>query len=309
MGCLCSDNFYSAPVLPKRTASAASSFDGEYRLMSSLKSFERNFFADYKLHKEIIGYGARGEICLCTENSSKKTFAVKILNKAQLPQEIVKARLVKKQVEMVSVLNHPSILKIYDFYEDRSNYYILMDYAKGGDLFNKLEKFGPLTEAQASRIMEQVFLGLAHMHRNGIAHRDIKPENILIEEKGSEINVKIIDFDTAASFESRKFYDKQGSRYYMAPEVIKGDYNEKCDLWSAGVMLYVLLTNSFPFHDEQDKETEHLILSGKIDLEYLRSEDISDEAIELLNTLLNTNPSKRIDAFKASNHEWILKFR
>ena len=233
MGCLCSTDSSTTLLLPHRTvsaASASSSYSSDLFENSFLKLYERNFFADYILEKEIKGSGARGEIRLCINKSSEKIYAVKILNKALLPVEVIKGRLVKRQVNMLSVLDHPSILKILDFYEDQANYYIVMDYAGGGDLFQKMEKVGLFPEEMAARIMKQILSALAHMHSKGIAHRDIKPENIIIEEKTREIAVKIIDFDTAVKFEGKKLSDKQGSIYYMSPEVIRGEYNEKCDI-------------------------------------------------------------------------------
>ena len=209
---------------------------------------------------------------------------------------------------MLSVLNHPSILKIHEFYEDNSNYYITMDYIKEGDLFAKMEKTQIFSEEKAARIMKQIFSALAHMHSLKIAHRDIKPENIMIQESDSEILIKIIDFDTAISFENKILTDKQGSLYYMSPEVLHEEYNEKCDVWSAGIILFALLTNSFPFYSETTEETEKLIQSGKIDIEYLKSEGVSGEAIQLIKSVLNPNSTKRISAEEASHHGWILKY-
>ena len=308
MGCLCSNDSTSVVKPLQRSTSAFSTSSIDLHPPLFFQTHERNIYADYKIEKEIIGYGARGEIRLCTNNSSGKKFAVKIVNKAQLPPEVVKGKLVKKQVDMLSTLNHPSILKIYDFYEDPSNYFILMDYVKGGDLFEKIKHTQYFSEEMAARIMKQIFSCLAHMHSYSIAHRDIKPENILIEETAKNIVVKIIDFDTAANFSGKKFKDQQGSIYYMSPDVLKGDYAEKCDVWSAGIILYTLLTNSFPFFSEDRLDTEQLILSAKLDIEYLKSIGISSEAIDLLRKVLNPLPDQRFSAAEASHHGWILKY-
>ena len=230
MGCLCSADFSSATKVPQRCLSAYSNLDTENSPGIFLKTYEKNFYANYKLGKEIIGYGSHGEIRLCTKLSTGKEFAVKILNKALIPVEAIKNRIIYRQVKMLSVLNHPSILKIHEFYEDNSNYYITMDYIKEGDLFAKMEKTQIFSEEKAARIMKQIFSALAHMHSLKIAHRDIKPENIMIQESDSEILIKIIDFDTAISFENKILTDKQGSLYYMSPEVLHEEYNEKCDV-------------------------------------------------------------------------------
>jgi calcium-dependent protein kinase len=268
---------------------------------------ERNFYADYKLGKDIIGYGTHGEVRTCVHIQTDRLFAVKLINKASLPAEVIRHRLIQKQFNLILSLNHPSILKLYEFYEDRGNYFIVMEYVQGGDLFEKLKKVQYFTETAAARIMKQILSAIAHMHSKGIAHRDIKPENIMIEEKQGDIVVKIIDFDTAIPFQGKVLKDKQGSSYYLAPEVIKGEYNEKCDVWSAGITMYVLLTNTFPFATEDSDEVEIAILDGKLDLDYLREEGISNEAISLLCKTLDKNIDSRFSAYDASNHGWILR--
>ena len=310
MGSLCS-NDRSHPinaVIPQRTASLYSNTSNSNSVTDfSLKPEERNFYALYDLGRDIIGYGAHGEIRSCEHKFTGQKFAVKLITKASVPQEVIRKRLIPKQFKLLTVLAHPSILKAYDLYEDRGRYFIVMDLVQGTDLFEKLKSINYFSETAAARIMKQIFSGIAHMHSKKIAHRDIKPENIMIEEKNHKISAKIIDFDTAIEYEGRVLTDKQGSLYYIPPEVLKGEYNEKCDVWSAGVTMYVLLTNRFPFNGDNEGDLQRSILDDKLDIEYLRNERISDDAIHLLERLLDKNPKKRFSASDASHHHWILK--
>jgi serine/threonine protein kinase len=310
MGSLCS-NDRSNPVQSQpaqRTASLYSQTStSSAHSAFSLKSEERNFYALYNQSQDLIGFGAHGEIRICEHKFTGEKFAVKLITKASVPEEVLRKRLIPKQFKLVSVLDHPSILKFHDMYEDRNRFFILMDYVSGGDLFQRLKETPYFSETAAARVMKQIFSGLAHMHSKKIAHRDIKPENILIEEKNKKLSIKVIDFDTAIDFENRVLTDKQGSLYYIAPEVIKGKYNEKCDVWSAGVTLFVLLTNRFPFNGEDETELQRSIIEDPLDVDYLRNERISDDAIHLLERLLDKNYKKRFSASDASHHHWILK--
>lgn len=307
MGCLCSSDSAAVQKTIVKCTSALTSYDNSPHTLF-IKPEEKNFYANYRLGKEIIGYGARGEVRLCEQSLTGKVFAVKMINKALLPDKVVKEKLVKKQISMLSVLDHPSILKIRDFYEDGSNYFILMDYSKGGDLFEKIKNTHYFSEEVAARIMKQIFSALAHMHSKSIAHRDIKPENVIVEDNSKQIVVKIIDFDTAVNFSGRRLNDKQGSIYYMAPDIIRGNYTEKCDIWSAGVILYTLLTNSLPFYSEDPVQTENQILEAKVDYEYLKELRLSKEVIHLLANLLTPSCKDRYSAAEACNHGWILKY-
>lgn len=310
MGSLCS-NDRSNPVgtvIVQRTASLYSNTSNSSSITDlNLKSEERNFYALYTLGHDIIGYGTHGEIRRCEHKFTGQTYAVKLITKASVPQEVIRKRLIPKQFKLLSTLDHPSILKAHNLYEDRGRYFIVMDLVEGGDLFEKIKSTNYLAEIAAARVMKQIFSGIAHMHSKKIAHRDIKPENIMIEEKGHKILAKIVDFDTAIEFEGRNLTDKQGSLFYIPPEVLKGKYNEKCDVWSAGVTMYILLTNRFPFNGDNDAELQKSILEDKLDVEYLRNERISEEAIHLLERLLEKNPKKRFSAADASHHHWILK--
>ena len=307
MGCLCSSNIASQSGLLKRSLSYKSRHDTEdFSFSASLPT--KNFYSQYKLSPNPLGSGLYGEIRLCTHIKTEKVYAVKIILKAGLPTDLVKHHSIEKQFRLIQTLDHPCILKIFEFYEDFSNYYLVMEYVNGGDLYSKIEKTKKFSEETAAKIIKQLLSALAYMHSKNIAHRDIKPENILIEEKNGAMALKLIDFDTCIKVApSTKLKGIFGTVYYMAPEVIEGYYNEKCDVWSTGVILYSLLTKSFPYGGHSDNEIMNNITSSRLNLEILQTDGVSAEAISLVKKLLKFNKKKRLTASEASNDLWLLK--
>lgn len=230
----------------------------------------RSFYSVYKIDSNPIGSGLMGEIRLCTDLRTRDVRAVKIISKAGLDKKEIDSRSVFYEVEILKTLDHPNILKIFEYFEDRSNYYIVMEYCQGGDLFDKVVQMKSFTEHQAAKILEQIFSGLSYLHNRGVIHRDIKPENIVIvdTEDPNELSIKIIDFDNATFFEvNQQIQGAYGTPLYMAPEVIKGKYNEKCDMWSCGVIMYILLTGIPPFDAADDAELVKIIKKGNYNIE------------------------------------------
>lgn len=307
MGCLCSSKL----DLPSTGVVRSTSFTSMREFSSlSLQNFSstRNFYSEYKLHKDPIGSGLYGEIRVCFQFSTNKKFAVKIVSKSGLPSDHLKKKVFESQFKLIRSLDHPSILKLFDFFEDACNYYLVMEYVKGGDLLTKLEKSGRFSEKEAAKVMKQLLSALAYMHSQHIIHRDVKCENVLIEENQGQIVVKLIDFDTIIKLsDEKKCFGKYGTVYYMAPEVINGAYNEKCDVWSAGILLYSMITKTFPYGGNCDEGIMRNIVSSKINFSALKIYRASDELIHFLQLLLDPCPSTRISAKKACSHPWILK--
>ena len=306
MGCLCPSSSSITSKGLTRSATAYTNRDLEMSFYSS--PIHGNFFSEYSLQKDQIGSGLIGEIRLCRHLSSSKTFAVKIVSKAGLPDHCLKSRVIDRQIKILQSLDHPTILHLHDSFEDSSNYYLVMEHVKGGDLYSAIERRQGFSEPVAAKIIRQLLSALAYMHKLRVAHRDIKPENLLVEELGNNVIVKLIDFDTAVRFDEGKLMKGIfGTVYYMAPEVIQGEYCEKCDVWSAGVILYSLITNSFPFGGSTDEEIMKSIIGGKLNLEVLKANWASSELLQLIKGMLHPNPRMRLSASEAISNVWIQK--
>lgn len=256
-----------------------------------------------------IGRGLLGQVYLCRQVLTNKVFAVKIISKAGLPADYLKKHVIETQIRIMQEVDHPSIVKIVDFFDDARNFYLVMEYVKGGDLLDKIEKFGPFSEQLAANVMKQIFSALAYLHSKGIVHRDIKCDNILIEEYNKQVIVKLIDFDTITKLNpEEKLKGVYGTVYYMSPELISGTYTEKVDTWSAGIILYTLITQHFPFGGETEDIIMRSITSYKVDLNLMSKHKVSFELSDFLSKLINPNPDKRLSAKAAIKHPWITKF-
>ena len=177
----------------------------------------------------------------------------------------------------------------------------------GGELFDKISEEQFFSEHDAAHIMKQVLSGINYCHQKNIVHRDLKPENLLLDKDESSPKIKIIDFGTSQTFDpDQPMSQKFGTPYYIAPEVLKKKYTAKCDIWSIGVILYILLCGYPPFNGGNDKQIIEAVLKGKFTLEEPEWDDISEDAKDLVRKMLEYEPSKRISASDALQHKWIL---
>ena len=257
------------------------------------------------IKKKLLGSGAFGEVWLVRHKNLERDFAMKIIkkrkNKSNEEKEIL------NEIEILKKLDHPKILKIIDFYSKVKKYYIITEYCPEGELFNEIIKVGRFDEGQTAFIINQILKAISYCHRNQIIHRDIKPENIMItkREKNGCLQVKLIDFGTAKIFEKGQSENRYvGSSYYMAPEVLKRKYDEKCDLWSIGVILYILLTGRPPFDGNDDEEILKNVEIGVYDKTSYPFPSLSSYAKDLINKLLQYDAKKRISAEEALEHQW-----
>ena len=192
-------------------------------------------------------------------------------------------------------------------------------FVEGGELFEELQRRKVFSEQHAADIIRQLLSAVVYCHERKIVHRDLKPENILIESCTEDrINIKVIDFGTAEAFTSNtKMRQTMGTPYYIAPEVIQKNYNEKCDVWSCGVILYILLSGFPPFNGRNDEEIMRAVKKTKFHYQRILKnikpkidaiwQDISPEAKDLINNMLKFPPETRYTALQAYSHDWIKK--
>lgn len=215
--------------------------------------------------------------------------AIKLIDKKKgTPEEL---ELIKQEIMILSKLDHPNISKYYETYESPKNIYLVMEYCGGVDLFDRIVKNkDTFTESKAAEIMKCLFLAINHCHSNNIAHRDLKPENIMYNEDNSTDSydsVKIIDFGLSkqtnpANEAAKKLQTVVGTPFYVAPEVLTGDYDAECDNWSLGVIMYVLLSGYLPFYGKNEREVFTKIKAGELSFEQKEFEAISEEAKDLI---------------------------
>ena len=275
-------------------------------LISKIKS---NPFEDYTVIKE-LGSGSYSTVHLVKHNINNNIRAMKVI-----PKKIKKGTNqtneadVINEVYLLMKMDHPNIIKIFEFYNGEKEYYLIMEYCSGGELFDRIIQKSQLKEIQCAYIMYQILSAINYCHKMKIIHRDLKPENILIkQDENGFYRVKICDFGTSQTFKIGDIQSKLvGSAYYIAPEVIEKKYNSKCDMWSCGVIMFVLLTRKAPFGGKNEKSIMENVKIGKYKTKYL--ENYSPYAADLISKLLEKDIKKRLKAEVALTHPWFDVFK
>jgi calcium-dependent protein kinase len=173
------------------------------------------------------------------------------------------------EINIMIKMDHPNIIKLYEVFEDNRYIHLIMEMCTGGELFDRIidriNKKKLFTEKEAAIIFKQMMSAICYCHGQKICHRDLKPENLLLCNNSEDSPIKVIDFGLSKIFtdNNRKMTTKVGTAYYVSPEVLAGDYDEKCDIWSAGVILYILLTGEPPFNGPNDNEIYKKIIAKK----------------------------------------------
>eukprot|EP00914_Ancora_sagittata_P001760 GHVO01004200.1.p1 GENE.GHVO01004200.1~~GHVO01004200.1.p1 ORF type:complete len:523 (+),score=99.29 GHVO01004200.1:36-1604(+) len=256
---------------------------------------------------KVLGKGSFGEVILCRDKTTSNECAVKVISKRSLKRG-ASAESLLREVQLLKELDHPNIMKLYEFFADSGYYYLVGEVYTGGELFDEIISRKRFSEADAGRIVRQVLSGIAYMHKNKIVHRDLKPENLLLQSKDPTALVKIIDFGLSTHFEpqgTKKMKDKIGTAYYIAPEVLHGTYDEKCDVWSIGVILYILLSGCPPFYGSTEFEILKRVETGKFSFNLPQWRKVSEPAKDLIRRMLTYAPKTRISALEALEHEWL----
>jgi calcium-dependent protein kinase len=260
----------------------------------------------YTVEAAKIGQGSYGSVTKGTNKSTGVVRAIKTISKSQV-KNIERFRL---EISIMKQMDHPNIIKLFETFEDHRNIYLVMELCTGGELFDRIIELGHLTEHQAAIIMQQILRAVFYMHQNKVMHRDLKPENFLFSTKESveKSPLKIIDFGLSAHFEAgQTMSTKAGTPYYVAPQVLAGKYDESCDIWSCGVIMFILLCGYPPFYGDTDAEVLRKVREGVFTFNPSDWRSISDDAKDLIRKMLQFNPKDRYTAEQALNHIWVKK--
>ncbi|GER36410.1 calcium-dependent protein kinase [Striga asiatica] len=250
---------------------------------------------EYELTKS-LGQGKFGSVVLCRSKVTGEEFACKILRKGE--------EIVHREVEIMQHLSgHPGVVTLKAVYEDVESFHLVMELCSGGRLLDQMAREGQYSERKAACIIKEVMLAVRYCHEMGVVHRDIKPENILLTASGQ---MKLADFGLAVRIlDGQSLSGIVGSPAYVAPEVLVGNYSEKVDIWSAGVLLHALLVGVLPFQGDSLETVFEAIKKVKLDFAGGVWESVSQPARDLLSKMLTRNTSARFTANEVLRHPWI----
>jgi len=257
----------------------------------------------YELGKE-IGRGGFSVVIEGTDKATNKNYAIKCIKKATVEGEDIK--LLRREIKIMKKVDHPNILKLFEVFEDEDEFFLVMELVKGKELFDKIVDKGQYTEKDAANIVRQIVSAVAYLHSNGIAHRDLKPENLLSAGDEEDEIVKIADFGFSKNFGEEKLMTSCGSPGYVAPEVLTSEsYDNGVDMWSVGVIIYILLCGYPPFYADNAPALFKKIMDVKYDFDDPSWEDVSEDAKNLIRHLLVKDASQRYTAQQCLEDPWV----
>ena len=278
-----------------------------------IREIEGKVIEYYEVLKK-IGEGAFSKVYKVKEKETGEIRAMK---------EVIKSKIgvknFKTEIKILAMLDHPNILRLFEVIEDEKNIYLIMELCTGGELLSRM-KNNRYKEKEAAKLMEQIVSAVAYCHEKGICHWDLKPHNILFLNENPDSPIKIVDFgiskifDPSLSFLKEELEDSGnrikkmssvvGTMYFLSPDVLKGNYNEKCDIWSLGIILYILLCGYFPFKGSNEKEIIKNISTLKLEFPQAEWKNISENAKNLIASMLCPE-KKRISAKEILKSKWL----
>jgi calcium-dependent protein kinase len=266
----------------------------------------------YHIESKEIGHGHYGVVRKCMDRETREWYAIKSIRKSK----VGKVDVLRREVALLRECDHPNIIKLVEVHEDQKYLHLITELCTGGELFDRIiEKTqsdeGHFSERDAAGLVRCILDAISYCHDKAIVHRDLKPENFLFSSKDERTAViKIIDFGLSRHDHDVKqgiMNTKVGTPYYVAPEVLNREYTKSCDIWSIGVITYILLCGYPPFYGDTDTQIFESVRMAKFDFPSPDWDGISDSAKEFICSLLQRTPSKRLTARQALNHTWIRK--
>lgn len=269
----------------------------------------------YKMDRKMLGEGSYGQVVKGQDKISGNIRAIKSIDTTKNPD----VKRLEEEVAIQQMLDHPHIVKLFEVFRDAKRMYLVMEICSGGELFDRIveeaEKHADggedgvaFTENGAATYMSQILGAMCYLHAHHFVHRDIKPENFLLASREQDAAIKVIDFGLAKKFvkgEGAVMKTKAGTPYYVAPQVLAGSYDEKCDIWSCGVIAYVLLCGYPPFYGDRDEQILKMVKKGEFDFPSPDWDHTSKEGKDMIKKMLTKDPALRPSAADCLEDAWL----
>jgi len=253
--------------------------------------------------KEELGRGAFSIVKLAIHKKTGQKYAVKIIDKKTVGADINR---LETEIQILKKVNHENIIALKELFDTPDYLFIVTELVTGGELFDKIVEKGSYTEKMAATLVVKIVSAIDYLHKLGIVHRDLKPENLLLKSANNETEVKIADFGLSKIVGPQVMMTACGTPGYVAPEVLSATgYDKEVDLWSIGVITYILLCGFPPFYNEELPKLFEQIMKADYDFPHEYWSHISNEAKDFVRKLLVVNPSKRMNSQQALSHPWL----
>jgi len=259
---------------------------------------------DKYIIQEELGRGAFSIVKLAIEKDTGTKYAVKMINKTTVGQDLVR---LQTEIDILKKVNHPNIICLKDIIDTKNCLFLVTELVTGGELFDKIVELGSYSEKDAANLVVKMVSAIDYLHEIGIVHRDLKPENLLLKDKNSISEVKLADFGLSKIVSQQVMMQTAcGTPGYVAPEVLlaKG-YEKEVDMWSIGVITYILLCGFPPFYNEKLQLLFEQIMKADYDFPEDYWSDISNDAKDFIRKLLVVDPKKRMSGKEALKHRWL----
>lgn len=285
-------------------------FDKTFNIRNEFPELPQEFTQKFAL-TNILGKGACGEVRHAFDISTAENFAVKIIEIKRFQKDDKALKSALAELKILKELDHPCIIRIFDAYQISTHFFIILEFMGGGELFDRIVKLGKFSDSQSKFTFNQILLAVKYLHNQDITHRDLKPENILLVGSEEDTIVKITDFGLSKVVgEGSLMKTLCGTPSYLAPEVILSaevsGYTPKCDCWSLGVILFIMLSGYPPFSNEiQEHSLTEQITKGIFSFPEKFWSDVDPNAIDLIKSLLKVDPDERISVNDAIAHPWL----
>mmetsp|Transcript_18465 Transcript_18465/g.36964 ORF Transcript_18465/g.36964 Transcript_18465/m.36964 type:complete len:504 (+) Transcript_18465:28-1539(+) len=294
---------------PKNRPAANRNMAGKQESVALITDHLSDVREKYHIQPKELGHGHYGVVRKCQERATGEWFAIKSIRK----KKVGKLDVLRREIDILKEVDHPNIIKLHEVYEDEKYLHLVTELCTGGELFDRIiaktqSAEGHFSEHDAAEIVRDIIAAIRYCHdEKHICHRDLKPENFLFESAEEHAVIKIIDFGLSRHEDtspSHMMKTKVGTPYYVAPEVLNKEYDKSCDMWSIGVISYILLCGYPPFYGDNDHEIFVSVKAAKFDFPSPEWDTISEKAKDFIMCLLKKDPSKRLTANNALDHPW-----